>query len=53
MKDRKYTIQEIRDMLCKYANEMNPYKYIDAADGMVKVQKFLEGVQNRDRKEVP
>jgi hypothetical protein len=31
---------------------MNPYKYIDAADGMVKVQKFLEGIQERDRNKV-
>lgn len=51
MSDKTYTIQEIREMLVVYANEMNPYKYLDAAVGIIAVQDFLSEVQCADKLE--
>lgn len=49
--EKQYTIQEIRDMLVEMADQMNPYKHIDAANGIAVVQQFLESVQIRDAQE--
>ena len=51
MSDKTYTIQEIREMLVVHANEMNPYKYLDAAVGIIVVQDFLSEVQCADKLE--
>ena len=46
-----YTIQEIRNMLVEMAEEMNIYKYLEAAVGIEVVQQFLESIQTNDGKE--
>lgn len=48
IEQKQYTIQEIRNMLVEMADQMNPYKHIDAANGIKVVHQFLESVQARD-----
>ena len=48
---KKYTIQEVRNMICEFFDVRNPYKYLDEAAGHKAVQQFLETIQERDDKE--
>ena len=48
---KQYTIQEVRNMLCEFFEDRNPYKYLDEATGHRAVQEFLESIQDRDNEE--
>lgn len=46
MIEKKYTIQEIKNMLCDWEDNMNPYKHVQNAAGIGAVQRFLTEVQD-------
>ena len=48
MSDKKYSIQEIRDLILDFQESMNTYKYLDAAQGIKAVHSFLEQIQNKE-----
>jgi len=50
MIEKKYTIQEIKNMLCDWEDNMNPYKHLQNAAGIGAVQRFLKEVQEQDSK---
>ena len=46
MPEKKYTVQEIKNMLCDWEYNMNPYKRLQNAAGIGAVQRFLKEVQD-------
>ena len=48
MSDKKYSIQEIRDLISDFEDSMNTYKYLDAEKGIKAVHSFLEQIQNKE-----
>ena len=49
---KTYTIQQVREMLFEYADEMNPYQHLDTAKGFKAVHNFLCTIQIKDEESI-